>query len=109
MPPAWGARRDVKKRAIVDATHDARFRQDKDAREFSITINARAKTVTSRELTYNEVLALAFDPVPQGDNWEFPIAFRRGEGNKPEGTLSPAETLKVKNGMIIDVTATDKS
>ena len=81
----------------------------KDAHEFSITVNARAKTVTSKELTYKEVLALALDPVPQGDNWEFTIAYRRGEGNKPAGTLSPGETLKVKDGMIIDVTATDKS
>jgi hypothetical protein len=81
----------------------------KGEHEFSITVNARAKTVTSKELTFDQVLALAFEPVPTGDNWEFTVAFRRGQGNKPEGTLSRGETLKVKDGMIIDVTATDKS
>lgn len=83
--------------------------EDKKPHESTITVNARAKTVASKELTFDQVLALAFDPVPTGDNWEFTIAFRRGHGNKPEGTLSPGETLKVKEGMIIDVTATDKS
>lgn len=83
--------------------------KDNDKHEFNITVNARAKTVTSKELSFDEVVALAFDPVPQGDNWEFTIAYRRGHGNKPDGTLSPGEMLKVKEGMIIDVTATDKS
>ncbi len=91
---------------MSEKTHDE---QDKKQREFSITVNARAKTVTSKELTFDQVLALALDPVPTGDNWEFTIAFRRGQGNKPEGTLNPGERIKVKDGMIIDVTATDKS
>jgi hypothetical protein len=80
-----------------------------DKHEFNITVNTRPTTVTSKELTFDEVLALAFDPVPTGENWEFTVAYRRGHGNKPDGTLSSGETLKVKDGMIVDVTATDKS
>ncbi|WP_408626473.1 multiubiquitin domain-containing protein [Amycolatopsis thermoflava] len=39
----------------------------------------------------------------------FTVTFRRGSGHKPEGTLRPGETVKVKEGMIFNVTATDKS
>jgi hypothetical protein len=81
--------------------------KDKAKHEFNITVNARAKTVASKELSFDELLALGLDTVPSGPQFEFMIAYRRGEGNKPEGTLSQGETLKVKDGMIIDVTVTD--
>lgn len=40
-----------------------------------------------------------------GHGW----VYRRGEGNKPEGSLVQGETVKIKDGMIFNVTATDKS
>ncbi len=60
-------------------------------------------------LTFQEVVALAFDNPPSGPNILFTITYRKGHGDKPEGTLVEGETLKVKDGMIINVTATDKS
>jgi Multiubiquitin len=82
---------------------------DKKEHEFNITVNGRPRTVTSKELSFDEVVALAFDPVPTGEFIEITVAYRRGEGHKPEGTLSEGETVKVKDGTIFDVTATDKS
>lgn len=83
--------------------------QDKHDHETEIVINGRKKTVTTKELTFDEVVHLAFEPVPTGPNVLFTITYRRGQGNKPEGTLVQSETLKVKEGMIVNVTATDKS
>lgn len=77
--------------------------------DIEIVVNGRTKTVTKKDLTFDEVVHLAFDPAPTGPNVLFTITYRRGEGNKPEGTLVQGETLKVKEGMIIHVTATDKS
>jgi hypothetical protein len=39
----------------------------------------------------------------------FTISFRRGHGNKPEGSLLADETVKLKDGMVFVVSATDKS
>ena len=39
----------------------------------------------------------------------FTVTYTRGEGHKPQGTLVEGETVKVKDGMIFNVTATDKS
>lgn len=78
-------------------------------KEFTIIVNGRSKTVTKKELSFAEIVALAFDNPPTGDNVTFTITYRRGEGNKPEGTLVEGETVKIKDGMIFNVTPTDKS
>lgn len=76
---------------------------------YTIVVNGQQKTVEAGELSFDQVVALAFDPVPTGPNVMFTITYRRGHGDKPEGTLTEGESVKVKEGMIFDVTATDKS
>lgn len=75
----------------------------------TIIVNGEQKEVDKKEeLSFDEVVALAFDPVP-GPNFEFSVTYRRGAGTKPEGALSAGDSVKVKDGMIFNVTATDKS
>lgn len=78
-------------------------------KELTIIVNGREKVVTDRELSFAQVVALAFDNPPTGDNVRFIVTYRRGEGNKPEGTLAPGGTVKVKEGMIFNVTTTNQS
>jgi multiubiquitin len=75
----------------------------------TIYVNTKAKTVEKTELTFNEIIHLAYDNPPSGPNWVFTVTYHRGHGDKPEGSLLPGGTVKVKDGMIFDVTATDKS
>lgn len=77
-------------------------------KEVTIIVNGRQKVVTKDELSFDEIVALAFDSPPTGDNIIFTITYRRGHGNK-EGTLAQGDTVKIKNGMIFNVTATNKS
>jgi len=78
-------------------------------KQVTIIVNGTQKTVDKDDLTYDEVVHLAFETPPYGENTLFSVSYVRGHGNKPEGILAPGGTLKVKEGMIIDVTATDKS
>ncbi len=78
-------------------------------RGITIVINARERTVTDKELTFEQLVALAFPSAPTGENVLFTISFRRGHGNKPEGSLLAGETVKIKDGMVFVVSATDKS
>lgn len=78
-------------------------------KENTIIVNGRQKVVTAREMSFADIVALAFDPPPTGPNIVFTITYRRGEGDKPEGTLIEGESVKIKEGMIFNVTATDKS
>ena len=76
----------------------------------TIIVNGEEKQVEKKEeLSFDELVDLAFDPRPTGDMIVFTITYRRGEGNKPEGTLAEGGSVKVKDGMIFNVTATDKS
>lgn len=79
------------------------------AKTDTVVVNGVQKEVTSKELTFDQVVDLAFNPRPSGPYWEFTVTYRRGHSEKPEGTLAPGESVKVKDGMIFNVTATDKS
>ena len=78
-------------------------------REITIYVNTRKKQEKKRHLTYGQVVALAFNPVPTGENIMFTITYRNGPKQNPEGELLPGGTVKIKNGMIFDVTQTNKS
>lgn len=75
----------------------------------TIFVNTREKEVEGKEVSFDQIVRLAFENPPSGDNIEITIAYRRGQGEKPDGTMQPGEPVKVKEGMIFDVTATDKS
>ena len=59
------------------------------ARETTIIVNAQPKVVTSKELTYEQVVALAYpEPADGRERARNENSHTdRGEGNKPEGTL----------------------
>lgn len=75
----------------------------------TIIVNGRKKEVTGPEISFEQVVRLAFDSAPYGENTLFTVTFKRGHGGRVEGSLLPGESVKVKDGMIFNVTATDKS
>jgi len=78
-------------------------------KDFEIIVNGRKKVVTKNELSFDEIVALAFNPVPSGPNIMFTITYRHGPAANPQGNLLEGGTVKLKDGMIFNVTATDKS
>ncbi len=78
-------------------------------KDVTIIVNGREKVVSKGELSFSEIIALAFESPAPGPNIIFTVTYRRGEGKKPKGTLVEGETVKIKDGMIFDVTRTDKS
>jgi hypothetical protein len=81
----------------------------KPSKTVPIIVNGRERQVEKGELSFEEVIELAFDPVPSGPNIEFTVTFRRGPKERPQGTLTAGHTVKTKQGMIFNATATDKS
>ncbi|HEV3319946.1 MAG TPA: multiubiquitin domain-containing protein [Solirubrobacteraceae bacterium] len=77
-------------------------------RPITIYVNTRPKEEVERELTFDEVVALA-QPLQSGPNIEITVAYRKAAGTKHKGDLTEGETVKIKDGTIFDVTATDKS
>jgi Multiubiquitin len=76
---------------------------------YHIIVNGRKKEVATKTLTFNQVVALAFNPVPNGPNVQFSVTYRKGPKKNHEGTMTEGETVRIKDGMIFDVTETNKS
>jgi hypothetical protein len=78
-------------------------------RKFTIIVNGQRKVVTGRTVTFDEIVRLAFPTPPEGANILYTVSFEDGPRVNPQGTMKEGQTVKVRNGMIFNVTATDKS
>lgn len=78
--------------------------------EMTIIVDGTQHLWSEQEISYDQVVGLAYDGnPPTGDQVQITVGYRRGQGNKPEGDLGPGQSVKVKDGMVFDVTATDRS
>ena len=80
-----------------------------DDKTHLITVNGREKRVESDELSFDELVDLAFNDPARGPQIVFTITFREAGGRIPEGELDEGQRLKVQDGTIINVTRTDQS
>jgi hypothetical protein len=78
-------------------------------RPFTIIVNGREKKVNDDELSFRQIVGLAFDSPPSGENIVFTITYRNGPRENPEGSLYEGKSVKIRSGMVFNVTATDKS
>lgn len=90
----------------VHLTEDEHFYSQK---VIAIVVNGQKKEVAETKLTFEEVVKLAFPALPPGDNVMFTVRFRHGPKQNPSGTLLEGETVRIKDGMIFDVTQTVRS
>jgi hypothetical protein len=74
--------------------------------KFTIIVNTRRKTVESATVTFEQAVALAFNPVPA--NTIFTVTYR-GAAHHEEGSLQPGQSVEIKNGTIFNVTDTGQS
>lgn len=74
-----------------------------------VIVNGRRKEVHTDRLTFDEVVRLAFDPPPHGDGVQITVQYTRGPEHKPSSTLIEGQSVKVRDGMEFDVTATNRS
>ncbi|MCF6328499.1 MAG: multiubiquitin domain-containing protein [Henriciella sp.] len=74
-----------------------------------IIVNTVEEFVDPGRLTFEDLAELAFPGVQVTPNTEYTVSYRKGVGSMPEGSLIAGESVKLKKGMIFDVSETDKS
>ncbi len=89
------------------SNNQAQGKTEPEKKRVTIVVNGRPHQVAKEKISFEEVVALA--NLPSGPNIVYTVTYDRGHGNKPQGTLVDGESVKVKDGMIFNVTATDKS
>ena len=60
-------------------------------------------------MTFDEIVKLAFPTPPPGANILYTVSYEDGPRENRQGSMKEGQTVKVKNWMIFNVTATDKS
>jgi len=63
----------------------------------------------NEDITYAQVVTLEFPDYPQHPEITYSVKYRNGQGNKPEGILTNGSSVKVKDGMIFNVSRTGQS
>ncbi len=85
-------------------------KDEKESKEkdFTIIVNAKEHLFQEDEISFEEVVKLAFGSISPDPNVAYTVTYKRGHGNK-EGSLSKGDVVKVKDGMIFNATQTNKS
>lgn len=77
-------------------------------RQVIIVVNAVSHQVDKDDLSFDDVVKLA-QGLPTGENILYSVTYQRGRAEQSTGILDVGQTVKAKNGMIFNVTATDRS
>jgi hypothetical protein len=77
--------------------------------EHVIIVNTRRRTVTGRKISFAQVVKLAFPDGPPTPQTVYTVAYSNGPPRNPEGKMVAGQTVKIRDGMIFDVTETSRS
>ncbi|MER9162759.1 multiubiquitin domain-containing protein [Mesorhizobium sp. M0715] len=91
---------------VIDLKKDDHFYSQKAV---TVGINGEPFETTETRLSFEELVKIAFPILPTGTCIEFTVTYRDGPPSNPKGTLTAGHSVKIKNRMKFDVTATDRS
>jgi hypothetical protein len=74
-----------------------------------ILVNSREKQWNEKNISFDEVVILAFGSISDNPNVSYTVTYKKGDNNKPEGIMVKGDIVKVKDGMRFNVTQTNRS
>lgn len=80
-----------------------------DKKTVTIVVEGTEHEWPKGEITYEEVVTLEEPNYASNPNITYSVTYKRGQGNKPEGTLVAGASVKVKDGMRFSVSETGQS
>ena len=91
----------------MDSVQESAPQGQSPHKQVTIYVNTRPHIVIKEKISFSDVVALS--GLPGGENVTFSVAYRRGKGHGAEGSLIEGQSVQVQDGMIFNVTRTDKS
>lgn len=85
------------------------FSSKEHPREIAIIVNSREKKWDKRQISFREVIELAFGTYVDKPTMVYTVAYEDGPRQNAEGSMLRGNVVFVKNQMIFHATATDKS
>lgn len=77
--------------------------------DITIIVNGSQHAWPREEISYAEVVTLEVPTYPQHPEITYSVTFKNGNGDRPEGTLSPGGRVKIKKGTVFIVSETGQS
>jgi hypothetical protein len=74
-----------------------------------IIVNTRDRKWHKKDISYEQVVVLAFGSYSPDPNIVYTVKYSKGPEHNRQGSLVKGKSVKVKCGMIFDVTQTNKS
>lgn len=74
-----------------------------------IIVNATEHEWTKKEITFEEVIVLAYASYNSSGDIAYTVTYFKGPNTHHEGSLVKGQSAHVKDGMIFNVTQTNKS
>lgn len=78
-------------------------------KDVTIIVEATPHEWPKGDISYEEVVKLEFSDYTADSQTTYSVMYERGRGSKPEGTLCPGASVKVKKGMVFNVSETGQS
>lgn len=88
---------------------DKKSDSKKDARTTDIFVNTRPVTWEGGEISYADLLALAYPGEVISGEDTVTVRFSRGQNGNGAGSLTAGHSVNVKKGMVFDVVRTSRS
>lgn len=93
---------------VVYLKENDHFHSEKP-KPYTIYVNGQQKEITTKTLSFADLVKIAFPVPPTGENILYTVSYEDGPSENQQGSLKESQSIKVKKGMIFNVTATDKS
>jgi len=94
----------------MEKKHDnSKCHEQEHNKDYVIVVNGREKEWNKKEISFNEVVILAFGSYQENNITCYTVTYTRGHNHKPQGSMVFGDTIHIKPKMIFNVTATDKS
>ncbi|MER5569163.1 multiubiquitin domain-containing protein [Streptomyces goshikiensis] len=75
----------------------------------TIIVNARPHIWGAKEITYEQVVDLAYPGQPPNEQDTYTVRYSRGHNGHGTGSLTAGHSVRVKEGMVFDVYRTSRS
>ncbi len=76
---------------------------------YVLIVNGQKKQWPQKKISYSQVVKLAFPDLPVGPTSLFSVSFEEGPPSNPQGAMKEGDIVKVKDGMVFNVSATIQS
>lgn len=83
--------------------------KDNDKLPVTIIVNTLPKEWGEKKISYEQVVTLAFGSHEDNPLISYTVEFFRGPKDQHEGSLTKGKSVTVKEGMVFNVTKTDRS